>query len=172
MKTLFFPPSQEEDVVDFAEESVGKECDAGDDPLTKAMMALMGKEKCVPSTTAISGETPKIEMSSRKRQTQSMAGLVELAKKVKKLGEERLLTLNDAKNLSDLKVRTVVVVLSAELKPAEHGSVALFTCVEVCSDGRREHLRLLLPSRFYVEKEEYPCIMTYLGKKSQNNQAS
>ena len=95
-----------------------------------------------------------------------MAGLVELAKKVKKLGVERLLILDDAKNLSDLKVGIVVVALSADLKPAEHGSVALFTCVEVCPDGRHEHLRLIIPSRFYVEKEMYPCIMAYLGKKN------
>ena len=102
-----------------------------------------------------------------------MAGLVDLAKKVKKLGEERLLILDDVKNLSDLKVGTVVVVLSAELKPTERRSMALFTCVEVCSDGKREHLKLLFPSRFYAEKEEYPCIMAYLGqKKCQNTQSN
>ena len=95
-----------------------------------------------------------------------MAGLVDLAKRVKKLGEERLLTLDDVKNLSGFKVGTVVVLLSAELKPTEHRSVALFTRVEVCSDGKREHLRLLLPSRFYSEKENYPFIMAYLGQKS------
>ena len=73
-----------------------------------------------------------------------MAGLVELANKVKKLGSKRLLTLDDAKNLSDSKAGTVVIVLSAELKPTECGSVALFTCVEVCPDGRRVNLRLIL----------------------------
>ena len=39
--TLVFAPSQEEDIVDFVEESVSKDCDAGDDPLTKATMELI-----------------------------------------------------------------------------------------------------------------------------------
>ena len=56
--TLFFPPSQNEVAGDFDNESDSKGCDAGDDLLTKAAMELMGK-KCAPSTSALSGETPK-----------------------------------------------------------------------------------------------------------------
>ena len=87
-----------------------------------------------------------------------MAGLKVLAKKAKKLGVEKLMSVDDAKNLSDLKAGTIVVATAAELRHAEHRNVA--------ADAKREHLRLMIPSRFHSDSDKFPCVMAYLGTKN------
>ena len=90
-----------------------------------------------------------------------------MAKKVKKLGVEKLMSVDDTKNLSELKAGKIVLVTAAELRPAEHGNMAIFTCIEVAADGKREPLRLMIPSRFYSDGVKFTCVMAYLGTKNE-----
>ena len=56
------------------------------DPLTAATMELLGKQKSAPSTSTGKGAAHKKQLAPKKRPAQTMADLVALAKRVKKLG--------------------------------------------------------------------------------------
>ena len=71
-----------EDYMDAIEER--QEPNADKDPLMVATMELMGKQKPAPLTSTGKGVAPKKQLAPKKRPAKTMAGLVALAKKVKK----------------------------------------------------------------------------------------
>ena len=175
----YVSPSQHDETVDLADDEEAfnfeeyieeiekqEEPKTAKDPLTAITMELMGKQQPALSTSSGKGAAPKKQLVPKKKPAQTMASLVALAKKVKKLRVEKLMSLDDTKNLSELKPETIVVVTAAELRPAKHGDVAIFTCLEIMPDGKREHLRLMIPARFYNNTNKFPCIMAYLGTKN------
>ena len=77
-----------------------------------------------------------------------MQGLVETTKKLKAMGNQKVLALNTCKSMSNLNTPTVVGVFSASLRSLSYREYVLMKANQLQADGGWECIHLMAPPDF------------------------